>query len=137
MRHEDTMIDLNRQNIRNQPVSLQEGLCNPQILKWCGLFAMLALFVTWSIHVRNQILLVQYDLEQVTRENQLLLEQNQVLKARFKSMVSPSQIEEEARNKLGMIHLNQPGVRVLDGDGFGLAARTYAQSRQTPAVMHE
>jgi hypothetical protein len=130
------MIDLNRQTIRNQPAHAREGICNTQILKWCGLFAMLAVFVGWSIYVRNQILLVQYDLEQVTRENLLLAEQNQMLRAEFKSMLSPGQIEGEAR-RLGMVNPNQPGVVVLEGDPYGQPVRTYAQSRTTPKVMHE
>lgn len=130
------MIDLNRQIIRNHPSSLQEGILNRQILKWCGLFVMLAIFFGWSIYVRNQILLIQYDLEKITRENTQITEENQLLRAQFKSMLSPGQIEGAAR-KLGMINLNQPGVLVMEGDPFGPAVRTYAQSRSVPKVMHE
>lgn len=130
------MLDLNRQVIRNCPSVAYEGVVNREILKWCGFFALVALFVGWSIYLRNQILLVQYEIEEVTRENAKVLEQNQLLRAQFKALVSPGQVEEEAR-KLGMINLNQPGVVVLEGDRFGGPVRTYAQSRPGPKVMHE
>jgi cell division protein FtsL len=122
------MIDLNHQQISNRGLAGEEGIMPVEIIKWFGLFALIVVFLFCSVSFRNQILAVQYEIQELKRDNQKLVDQNDLLRAELKGLVRPVYLEVEA-GKLGLVNPNQKGILTLEADRFRQLTPALAQSR--------
>lgn len=122
------MIDLNHQQICNRGLAGEEGIMPVEILKGFGFCALVMVFLFCAVSFRNQILNVQYEIQQLKRENQRLVDQNDLLRAELKGLIRPAQLEMEA-GKLGLINPNHDGILTLEADRFDRLNPALAQSR--------
>lgn len=130
------MVDLSAQNIVNRPFAGNDGTTFYEVAKWVALAGILvALFLT-SASIRNEILVLQYGIEETRQNNETLKAQTDLLRARLQTLASPAEIERTAQ-KLGLISSNDARVLILEGGGFPAARNLVAQSDTTNPVLHE
>ncbi|MGH9341434.1 MAG: FtsB family cell division protein [Acidobacteriota bacterium] len=112
------MVDFNRQQLKNRPVSAGDQTTYSEMARWIffgGLFIGLILVYAW-LHM--EMLDISYQMEQIKRENAQLRELNSALRAEYSSLLNPQKIDEEAR-RLGLIHSNREEVMILQAHAPG------------------
>jgi len=100
-----------------------------------GLFVALILSYAW---INNEILSIQYEMEQLKRENTQLIEGNNAMRAELNALTNPDKIERVARG-MGLISSNHAEVMILDVDQIKAAPseNLLAESRPQTSVLHE
>lgn len=109
------MVDFFNQQFTNRPLGTSDRATYSEIFRWIAvgaLFVSLILAYAWS---HNEILNINYRMEQLRKENSELRENNTALRAEYSSLVSPENIDSQAR-QLGLITPNKAAVKILDSD---------------------
>ena len=109
------MVDCYLQDLINRPIKANNRTTYFEIVRWIcvsGFFVSLILAYAWS---QSEILNIQYQMEQLRRENEGLLELNTALRAEQSSLLNPETIDHQAK-KLGLISSHQAQVKIFDLD---------------------
>ena len=128
------MVDISAQQIQNKvpPASHQTTLS--AMARWTaigGLFVTLVIGYAW---IRNEMLDIGYQVEQIARENTILSKNIAALDAEYNSIVNPAKIDKVAR-EMGLIDSNAAGVTILEAEaGAEAAADLLAATRDFPPV---
>lgn len=132
------MVDMNFQQPNNRVLAASEKATYSEIARWAcvgGLFLALILTYAW---LQNEILNLQYQMEQVKKESSELRELNEALRVEYSSMVAPEKIDRVAK-ELGLISSNRVEVTILHAraPSAAPAARLVAESRSGKRSIHE
>lgn len=132
------MVDLNCQQISNRTVRTNDRGTLSAMARWItvgGLFVGLVLSYVW---IHNEILAIQYHMEQLKRENARLVEGNNAMRAELNALTNPEKIEKVARG-MGLISSNHADVMILDADRIKTSPseNLMAESRPQTSVLHE
>ncbi|HLV00703.1 MAG TPA: hypothetical protein VKZ59_05520 [Acidobacteriota bacterium] len=132
------MVDLNYQQISNRAIRTSDQGTISTMARWIsvgGLFVALILSYAW---INNEILSIQYEMEQLKRENTQLIEGNNAMRAELNALTNPDKIERVARG-MGLISSNHAEVMILDVDQIKAAPseNLLAESRPQTSVLHE
>lgn len=130
------MVDLGNQIIINRTYNGNEGATVFAIAKWVTVIGCVVALLLTSAAIRNQILSVQYEVQQLAVDNKTLVEQNDLLRVELQSLTSPTRVETTAR-ELGLIKSNDDRVLILEGDGFAATKTSIAQVNGNPKSLHE
>jgi len=130
------MVDLSNQIIINRAYNGNEGATVFAIAKWVTVIGCVVALILTSAAIRNQILSVQYEVQQLALENKQLGEQNDILRVELQSLTSPTRVEATARD-LGLIKANDDRVLILEGEGFGASQTAIARAGEHPKTLHE
>ena len=130
------MVDLGNQIIINRTYNGNEGATVFAIAKWVTVIGCVVALVLTSAAIRNQILSVQYEVQQLAVDNKALVERNDLLRVELQSLTSPARVEATVRD-LGLIKSNDDRVLILEGDGFAAAQTSIAQVNDNPKSLHE
>jgi len=109
------MVDFFNQQFTNRPLGTSDRATYSEIIRWIAvgaLFVSLILAYAWS---HNEILNINYRMEQLRRENSELRENNTALRAEYSSLVNPENIDSQAR-QLGLVTPNKAAVKIIDSD---------------------
>ena len=107
------MEDCYRQNIANRTVSADARSTYSEIARWVGVVALLVSLVVVYAWSHSEILQINYQMQQLRKENKELVEINTALRTEQSSLMNPEAIDREAR-KLGLVTSNRAEVRILD-----------------------
>ena len=109
------MVDFFNQQFTNRPLGTSDRATYSEIIRWIAvgaLFVSLILAYAWS---HNEILTINYRMEQLRKENGELRENNTALRAEYSSLVNPENIDSQAR-QLGLVTPNKAAVKIIDSD---------------------
>ena len=109
------MVNFFNQQFTNRPLGTSDRATYSEIIRWIAvgaLFVSLILAYAWS---HNEILNINYRMEQLRRENSELRENNTALRAEYSSLVNPENIDSQAR-QLGLVTPNKAAVKIIDSD---------------------
>lgn len=132
------MVDLNCQQITNRAIQTSDQGTLSAMARWIsvgGLFVALILSYVW---IHNEILTIQYQMEQLKRDNARFAEGNNAMRAELNALTNPEKIERVARG-MGLITSNHADVMILDADQIKAAPseNLLAESRPQTRVLHE
>jgi hypothetical protein len=132
------MVDCYLQELSNRPVGADDRATLSEIARWVtvgALFVCLILVYAWS---HNEILGIRYQMEQLKKESDELLEINAALRAEYSSLINPESVERKAM-ELGLIASNRAEVRILDSTRREVQASEWilAQSNLQKKTLHE
>ncbi len=130
------MVDLSNQIIINRAYNGNEGATVFAIAKWVTVIGCVVALILTSAAIRNQILSVQYEVQQLALENKQLVEQNDLFRVELQSLTSPTRVEATARD-LGLIKANDDRVLILEGEGFAASQTAIARAGENPKTLHE
>lgn len=130
------MVDFHLQRINNRPVTGEARATVWEITRCIGvggLFLGLILTYAW-LHMET--LNINYEIEELKKENQQLREMNAALRAEYSVLVDPEKIDQQAR-QLGLTSSNHAAVRIVEATVLGPAANVLAESLQTKKIHNE
>ena len=132
------MVDCYLQELSNRPVGADDRATLSEIARWVtvgALFVCLILVYAWS---HNEILGIRYQMEQLKKESDELLEINAALRAEYSSLINPESVERKAM-ELGLIASNRAEVRILDSTRREVQSSEWilAQSNLQKKTLHE
>lgn len=132
------MVDYHRQQIRNRRVAGGDETTYAEIARWAcviGVFVGLLLGYAW---IQMEILHLNYEIEQIRKENNQLEELNSALRAEQSSLLNPEKIDRQAR-ELGLIHSSRAEVRVLKAEALPgrPSPNLVAEVNPTRKALHE
>jgi cell division protein FtsL len=132
------MVDCYLQELSNRPVGADDRATLSEIARWVtvgALFVCLILVYAWS---HNEILGIRYQMEQLKKESDELLEINAALRAEYSSLINPESVERKAL-ELGLIASNRAEVRILDSTRREVQSSEWilAQSNLQKKTLHE
>jgi hypothetical protein len=132
------MVDFYQQQLSNRMLKADDRATYSEITRWIlvsSLLVGLILSYAWS---HNEILNIQYQMEQLRGDNNELGELNTALRAEHFSLVNPETIDQQAK-KLGLISSNRMEVKVLDSDipTSRPSQNLVAQSTLRKKTLHE
>ncbi|MFZ0427327.1 MAG: hypothetical protein WAO20_04355 [Acidobacteriota bacterium] len=130
------MVDLCNQMIINRAANGNEGATVFAIAKWVTLTGIVVALLATSVGIRDQILTVQYQIEELTNQNKTLSEQNDLLRVELQSLTTPAKLEKAAQD-LGLISATDDRVLILDSDGMEKARDQVAHLDHRPKALHE
>lgn len=130
------MFDYSNQVIVNRALNGNEGATVFSIAKWVTLTGLVVGLLATSVGIRDQILNVQYQIEELTNDNKTLSEQNDLLRAELQSLTAPARVEKAAHDQ-GLISSNDDRVLILDSGGFERARDKVAHWDNGPKALHE
>lgn len=96
-----------------------------------AIFVALIVAYAW---LHTETLNINYQIEQLKKENMQLKETNAALRAEYSALIDPEKIDRQAR-QLGLTNSNHDSVRVLDlpaGAAENLLAETFLGKNKTP-----
>ncbi len=109
------MVDFFQQQLTNRLLRADDRATYSEIARWICISALLVGLVLSSAWSHNEILNIQYQTEQLRRENSDLLELNTALRAEHFSLINPETMDQQAK-ALGLISSNRMEVKVLDSE---------------------
>ncbi len=109
------MVDFFQQQLTNRLLKADDRATYFEIARWICISALLVGLVLSSAWSHNEILNIQYQTEQLRRENSDLLELNTALRAEHFSLINPDTMDQQAK-ALGLISSNRMEVKVLDSE---------------------
>ena len=109
------MVDFFQQQLTNRLLKADDRATYFEIARWICISALLVGLVLSSAWSHNEILNIQYQTEQLRRENSDLLELNTALRAEHFSLINPETMDRQAK-ALGLISSNRMEVKVLDSE---------------------
>ena len=109
------MVDFFQQQLTNRLLKADDRATYFEIARWICISALLVGLVLSSAWSHNEILNIQYQTEQLRRENSDLLELNTALRAEHFSLINPETMDQQAK-ALGLISSNRMEVKVLDSE---------------------
>ncbi len=109
------MVDFFQQQLTNRLLRADDRATYFEIARWICISALLVGLVLSSAWSHNEILNIQYQTEQLRRENSDLLELNTALRAEHFSLINPETMDQQAK-ALGLISSNRMEVKVLDSE---------------------
>ena len=109
------MVDFFQQQLTNRLLRADDRATYFEIARWICTSALVVGLVLSSAWSHNEILNIQYQTEQLRRENSDLLELNTALRAEHFSLINPETMDQQAR-ALGLISSNRMEVKVLDSE---------------------
>ncbi|MEJ2076882.1 MAG: septum formation initiator family protein [Acidobacteriota bacterium] len=130
------MVDFSNQVIVNRALNGNEGATVFAIAKWVALTGIVVALLATSVGIRDQILNVQYKIEELTSANKNLSEQNDLLRAELQSLTTPARLEKAAHD-LGLISANDDRVLILESDGYEKARDKVAHWDNRSKALHE
>jgi cell division protein FtsL len=130
------MVDLNAQHVVNRTLGASEKTTILEVFKCISVAGLVVVFLLSSAWIRDDILEIQYQIENLNRSNSELSEANGLLKAELNTLAAPAEIERVA-NELGLISSNNESVLVIVGDEPMPMQRQVAQTQTMPGVLHE
>ena len=132
------MIDLQHQELSNDPVGGHDRATFSEIARWISVVALLVSLILAYAWSRNEILNIHYQMEHLRKESNELGEINATLRAEHSSLINPESVYREA-SKLGLISSNRAEVRILNSDIAILkpTGQVVAQSTLRNKNLHE
>jgi cell division protein FtsL len=130
------MVDLNAQHVVNRTLGASEKTTILEVFKCISVASLVVVFLLSSAWIRDDILEIQYQIENLNRSNSELSEANGLLKAELNTLAAPAEIERVA-SELGLISSNNESVLVMAGDEPMPTQRQVAQTQIMPGVLHE
>ncbi len=109
------MVDFFQQQLTNRLLKADDRATYSEIARWICISALLVGLVLSSAWSHNEILNIQYQTEQLRRENSDLLELNTALRAEHFSLINPETMDQQAK-ALGLISSNRMEIKVLDSE---------------------
>lgn len=109
------MVDFFQQQLTNRPLKADDRATYSEICRWIGISALLVSLVLSYAWSHNEILTIQYQMEQWRQKSSELREMNTKLRAERYSLISPETIDQQAR-KLGLINANRMEVKIFDAE---------------------
>ena len=109
------MVDFFQQQLTNRLLKTDDRATYSEIARWICISALLVGLVLSSAWSHNEILNIQYQTEQLRRENSDLLELNTALRAEHFSLINPETMDQQAK-ALGLISSNRMEIKVLDSE---------------------
>ena len=109
------MVDFFQQQLTNRPLKADDRATYSEICRWIGISALLVSLVLSYAWSHNEILTIQYQMEQLRQKSSELREMNTKLRAERYSLISPETIDQQAR-KLGLINANRMEVKIFDAE---------------------
>lgn len=109
------MVDFFNQQFTNRPLGTSDRATYSEIIRWIAvgaLFVSLILAYAWS---HNEILNINYRMEQLRKEHGELRENNTALRAEYSSLVNPENIDSQAK-QLGLVTPNKAAVKIIDSN---------------------
>jgi len=107
------MVDCYHQSLSNRPISADNRTTYSEIARWIGVSALLVSLIVVYAWSHNEILQINYQMEQLRKDNEELVEINAALRTEQSALMNPESIDREAR-KLGLVTSNRAEVRILD-----------------------
>ncbi len=132
------MIDLQHQELSNDPVGSDDRATFSEIARWISVVALLVCLILAYAWSRNEILNIHYQMERLKKESNELREINATLRAEHSSLINPDNVYREA-SKLGLVNSNRAEVRILNSDiaTHKPTAQVVAQSALQKKILHE
>ncbi len=132
------MIDLQHQELSNDPVGSDDRATFSEIARWISVVALLVSLILAYAWSRNEILNIHYQMEHLRKESNELGGINATLRAEHSSLINPESVYREA-SKLGLISSNRAEVRILNSDIATLktTGQVVAQSTLRNKNLHE
>ncbi|UCF37130.1 MAG: septum formation initiator family protein [Acidobacteriota bacterium] len=131
------MVDLYSQRIPNKALEGSDGTTVFEVAKFLAVVGVLVALLVVSTSIRNEILSLRYEIEELKRSNAQLDEANQLLEIEYRSLATPAEIEEVAK-EIGLISANDSKVLILEADRvYTPAPSQIAQSQIPREVLHE
>lgn len=109
------MVDFFNQQFTNRSLGTSDRATYSEIIRWIAvgaLFVSLILAYAWS---HNEILNINYRMEQLRKGNSELRENNTALRAEYSSLVNPENIDNQAK-QLGLVTPNKDAIKIIDSD---------------------
>lgn len=109
------MVDFFQQQLINRPLKADDRATYSEIIRWIGISALLVSLVLSYAWSHNEILTIQYQMEQLRQKSSALQEMNTKLRAERYSLINPETIDQQAR-ELGLINANRMEVKIFDAE---------------------
>ena len=109
------MGDFFQQQLITRPLKADDRATYSEIIRWIGISALLVSLVLSYAWSHNEILTIQYQMEQLRQKSSALQEMNTKLRAERYSLINPETIDQQAR-ELGLINANRMEVKIFDAE---------------------
>lgn len=109
------MVDFFQQQLINRPLKADDRATYSEICRWIGISALLVSLILSYAWSHNEILTIQYQMEQLRQKSGELQEMNTKLRAERYSLINPETIDQQAR-ELGLINANRMEVKIFDAE---------------------
>lgn len=132
------MMDFQPRRLNNRTAAADPEATYWEIARWvCVGAVFLALILTYA-WLQTEILNVNYQMEQLKKDNNQLREMNTALRAEHSSLTNPEKIDRQAR-ALGLISSNRAEVRILQTEPALLppAENLVAESLHSKKTLNE
>jgi hypothetical protein len=134
------MVDMSVQRIANNSLSASsKRTVATQVAKWLSIIGFLVGLLLGYAHIRDQNLMISYELERLKNANADLMERNQKLRVELNALMTPQEVERAAKS-LGLISATSEAVIILQGDPVPKTEQTQlaqSRSRLPTGVLHE
>jgi len=130
------MVDVTFQRIRNNSLEGGDHSAVSQVVKWLLLGSCVLGLLIFSASIRGDILELQYQIQDLTEENEALISASDVLRAEYNSITAPQELAKASVN-LGLISANSAEVLIIDVQNLKTAKDQLALSKTQNGVLRE
>lgn len=130
------MVDVTFQRIRNNSLEGGDHSAVSQVVKWLVLGGCVLGLLIFSASIRGDILELQYQIQDLTEENEALVSASDVLRAEYNSIIAPQELA-KASVDLGLISANSADVLIIDVQNLKTAKDQMAMSKTQNGVLRE
>lgn len=130
------MVDLNHQRINNRSVGPSDKTSLSEVSFWLVFGGCLVMLLLSYASLHEEILAINYKIEQIKQDNAELYQINNALRAEYSVLVNPQEIEATAKG-MGLISANEAQITIIDGTPADPALNQVAQTRTQPEIIYE